>query len=157
MACSEMANIKKKKKILLNYSIFELLLRFKVFRDYCLYKQCMLTVKMRIKFIIITTICHQTPHQREADPAIALKMWVWYVFNNLVWPTKDIIKIEMALDGKKGSLHQCKQSRPLFPQSLCIWKTHKPLKTNCLAVVWGSLLDQIRAITWLSFMKQQSP
>lgn len=40
------------------------------------------------------------PHQRQAVPAIALEVSVIYVFNNSAWLSKDVIKIEMALDRK---------------------------------------------------------
>lgn len=40
------------------------------------------------------------PHQRQAIPAITLEVSVIYVFNNLAWLSKDVIKIEMALDSK---------------------------------------------------------
>lgn len=42
--------------------------------------------------------------QREAVLAVAAGVSVIYVLNNLEWPSKDVINIEMALDRNKVSV-----------------------------------------------------
>lgn len=68
-----------------------------------------LTHTWKTSSINIPSIWHRTLELREAIPAIASEVNVIYVFNNLEWPSRDVIKIEMALDRKNVPYPCCKE------------------------------------------------